>query len=134
MVEWKDEYSTGVEEIDRQHRDLFDMVNKLEGMIENKVEFGPEVDMLMGFLKAYTQSHFMYEEMCMRTRMCPTKEKNEKAHKHFLEFFGEFMTEYQFQGSNLDMLVRLHKVLTEWLINHIMRIDIHLKDCIYSQH
>jgi len=134
MVEWKDDYSVGVAEIDKQHQDLFNMVNKLESFINHKIGHGPEVDALMGFLKAYTQSHFTYEEMCMRTRMCPAKKKNEKAHEYFQNFFGEFMVEYQFQGSNLEMLERLHKILEEWLISHIMKIDVHLKDCVFSIH
>lgn len=134
MVIWKDFYATGVAEIDKQHRDLFSMVNKLESLIENEVGFGPEVDMLMGFLKAYTKSHFVYEEMCMRTRMCPAKAKNEKAHAYFLEFFNEFMNEYQYEGSSLTMLKRLHNILEDWLVSHIMKIDVHLRDCIYSQH
>lgn len=133
MIIWRDNYTTGIAEIDSQHQELFRMVNKLEELIANGVEFGPEVDMLMGFLKAYTQSHFVYEEMCMRTRMCSAKEKNEKAHASFMDYLSKFMADYQFRGSDLEMLTRLHQFLQDWLVSHICKIDVHLQHCIYQK-
>lgn len=35
MLEWKEEYSIGVETIDQQHRQLFKIGNKIYDLLEN---------------------------------------------------------------------------------------------------
>ncbi len=130
-MDWKEEYASGVAEIDRQHQELFHMVEKLENLVKEEIFYGVEVESLVGFFRAYTQSHFVYEEMCMRTRLCPIGEKNKKAHDSFLKYFTDFQEEYSRTGGDLQSLKKLHTLLTDWLINHICKIDIHLKNCVY---
>lgn len=132
-VIWQEEYSTGVREIDNQHKDLFDFMNKLDDCIENGTFHGPQIQSLIGFLTAYTKSHFIYEEMCMRTRICPAKEKNEKAHQNFIDYYMRFVEEYQYTDTPDIKLIELSDFLKKWMIDHICKIDVHLKNCIYKK-
>lgn len=132
-VVWSEEYSTGVREIDNQHKDLFDFINKLDECLENEIHYGPQIQGLIGFLTAYTKSHFIYEEMCMRTRLCPAKEKNEKAHQNFIEYYTNFINEYPFADDQGKLLLDLSVFLKKWMIDHICKIDVHLKNCVYKK-
>ncbi len=132
-VVWSDEYSTGNREIDKQHKDLFNFLNKLNDCLDNEIYHGPQMESLMGFLTAYTKSHFIYEEMCMRTRICPIKEKNEKAHTNFIDYYTNFMNEYRYTNEPQKLLEDLAVFLKKWLVDHICKIDVHLKDCIYGK-
>ncbi len=132
-VVWSDEYSTGNKEIDKQHKDLFDFIDKLDLCLEQELYFGPQVDALIGFLTAYTKSHFIYEEMCMRSRLCPVKEKNEKAHGAFIQYYQDFIQEYRYSDAPKELLEDLSQFLKKWLVDHICKIDVHLRDCIYGK-
>ena len=128
-VMWDDRYATGVKEIDDQHKDLFDAVNKLEAIV-GKGELTPAIDRLMQFLETYVITHFKYEENCMRKYKCPMHEKNIAAHKAFLEFFGEFKKEYEASDNKLMLLQKLYTYAANWLVGHICKVDTKLKDSV----
>jgi len=93
-VMWKDEYSVGVPDIDKQHKKLFDSISNLEKLVNDDIFEGPEIERLLKFLGAYVQTHFTFEENCMRQHKCPVAAKNKAAHDKFLQYYTEFNTEF----------------------------------------
>ena len=65
LIEWTDELSVGIQEIDDQHRLLVSILNKLHtAMYEHQ---GKEVaEKILNELVDYTKIHFAVEESLMR--------------------------------------------------------------------
>ena len=126
---WDDKYSTGDEEIDKQHMQLFTYLDDLEQHIKD----GASEKYVKGFLNAlglYTRSHFCYEEICMRKNQCPVAEKNKVQHAKLLKAFSDAQQRFDIEGVSDELLMQLRNFPTSWLVNHIMKIDVHLKACV----
>ncbi|WP_233493118.1 MULTISPECIES: bacteriohemerythrin [unclassified Meiothermus] len=129
-IEWSPSYETGEMRIDRQHRTLFDRVNRLERMLEaGEVLDQDEVENLLIFLESYINTHFAYEELCMTLRGCPIARKNKEAHDKLLAFYNDFAQRYAARGkADVAMLRELHEVLSKWLVGHVCNIDVRLRN------
>ena len=127
MAEWKDEYKVDIPEIDLHHRTLFDYVNRLDQMVSSNDFPREEAAYILQFLGVYAKNHFAYEEACMQERKCPAAQKNQDAHGKFLEAYGGFMQRFQKEGITQDLVRQIHRMASDWLVNHICKIDIQLK-------
>ncbi|CAN0208147.1 unnamed protein product, partial [Phaeothamnion confervicola] len=62
--------SSGIESIDGQHRELIEMINRLNrACLQNKGR--QEVGEMLGLLAAYVKNHFRHEEDLMERHQCP---------------------------------------------------------------
>lgn len=128
-IPWKDDYATGFRQIDKQHQQLFRFVNDLERLIRLRA-FEPRlVNSVIHFLESYTKSHFAYEEGCMRIANCPMAKRNKDAHRRFLDFMEGWSQRYRENGASEKLLHELHATMEDWLIDHICKVDSHLKKC-----
>ncbi|MEZ5402010.1 MAG: bacteriohemerythrin [Bryobacteraceae bacterium] len=126
-VQWESRFETGETRVDDQHRRLFEYVNKLEELIQNG--FKPhEFDNIVSFLSLYVRVHFVCEESCMSIRHCIVAEKNKAAHQKFLDFFEKFKMDYERRGADKMMVQDLYNAASQWLVNHICRIDVQLRE------
>ncbi len=132
-LEWNDEYCTGVEKVDEQHRKLFALLNDLEQMITQGIDSGSNVDNLLTSLATDAQTHFSFEENCMMRYNCPVARENKESHDQFLSNFRSFLNEYKAKGSSASLLKKLHKTAESWMVSHICDIDIHLKSCVRKE-
>lgn len=130
MLEWNPDYETGVPAIDTQHRVLFDTINRIE-MLLNKVDIDRgEADYLLEFLEQYAAQHFKSEETCMARYHCPAHGKNKMEHEQFLNVVRYCRTEYAATTPKRELLERLHATVVWWINNHILKVDIQLRDCV----
>lgn len=126
---WKDEMSTGVVELDAQHKYLIDFFNDLGHSIERR--YDPEdIRKVLKVMKYYTEWHFKKEEECMLRFHCPVAGRNNKAHMVFIEKFQEYQREYDESGGSLELAHRIHQELSDWIVNHIMAVDTKLAPCV----
>ena len=124
MYEMKDEYLTGIEEIDKEHRVLFEIAEEIYNLCEN--EFVPDkyddIVSLIGRLKQYTMMHFEHEEAYMESihykKMFTQKVQHENFRNKLESIDLESIDENQEQAVE-DLL----KFVTDWLVEHIMRTD-----------
>lgn len=129
MIEWKDDYATGVMDIDAQHRVLFKYVNKLEGMLNGtEPKTPPRLSNVLDFLGTYCKNHFAFEEKCMAERNCPVAAQNLAAHKNFMAFFQKSKDRFTQEGISDAFISDIHKAAQDWLIQHICKIDINLRN------
>ncbi|MDQ6980166.1 MAG: hemerythrin family protein [Ghiorsea sp.] len=126
--QWDDKYSTGNTEIDNQHKQIFAYLDELEERIENGAS-QKWVQNFMDALGLYTRSHFCYEEICMRQAKCSVAAKNKDQHAKLLAAFSKAAKRFEREGVSDELLAQLQAFLTSWLVNHIMKIDIHLNEC-----
>lgn len=128
-IKWDDKYATGNVEIDNQHKQIFAYLADLEDHMETGAT-QKWVASFMNTLGIYTRTHFCYEEVCMRQVKCPIAATNKSQHGKLLEAFGDAMTRFESEGVSDDFLESLKAFLTNWLVNHIMKTDMHIKACI----
>ena len=127
---WSDQYATGVEDIDNQHKKLFELINQIEDELDRTELDERRVKRIITFLGLYTKSHFGYEEDCMFRHKCPLYTKNKDAHTKFLDFYKDVKKESEEEGVSKSLLKKLHDTAENWLVNHIGKIDTHLRDCL----
>jgi len=126
---WSDEYSTGDNEIDKQHKQLFQYLGDLEEHIKTGAS-DAYMKRFLDNLGLYTRSHFCYEEICMRQNKCPIADKNKEQHAKLLDAYTHYRERFEIEGVSEDLLQKLHGFLLSWLTNHILKIDTNLKACI----
>ncbi|MDQ7059244.1 MAG: hemerythrin family protein, partial [Ghiorsea sp.] len=87
------------------------------------------VETFMSAIGLFTRSHFCFEEMCMRKAKCDVASQNKVQHTKLLAAFSAAQQRFKNEGVTDELLSHLQKFLTSWLVNHIMKIDVHLNDC-----
>ena len=130
MPKWKPEFEIGDQQVDSQHKHLFEYVDTLHDFVTAVREGAPldpvKAEDLLFDLDTYVTLHFAYEEMCMGIRRCPVAAANREAHDRLSAFYADFREKAR-QQITLEMLETLENTLTHWLSNHICRIDMDLK-------
>ena len=130
MLEWNSTYATGVPEIDSQHKVLFDTINEIEKLLGKGELDKAEANRLLEFLEQYAVKHFKNEETCMACFHCPAHEKNKVEHGQFQSVLQYWRAEYVDTTRTPEALERLHATLVWWIHNHILKLDIQLRDCV----
>lgn len=132
-MKWSDEFASGDREVDNHHIMLFDFVNILEDRINNHpnnpMKKEEITDQLL-FLQRYIVVHFEYEENCMFKHQCPAAQHNKEAHDRFIQYFTEFMEDFNEQGPTVQLMTSLHTTVSTWLTNHIRKVDTNLRHCL----
>ena len=85
---WKDEYSVGVEKIDRQHRHLFEIINKLIDRSGSSEDLKLVSETLTEMLN-YAKEHFTTEEELMQEYGYPEIESHKEQHIYFFKTTAE---------------------------------------------
>ena len=130
MLEWNSDYETGVSAIDTQHRVLFNTINRIELLLAKVDIDRGEADYLLAFLEQYAAQHFNGEETCMARYHCPSHSKNKQEHGQFLNVVKFCRAEYAASTPTREVLERLHATSVWWIKNHILKVDIQLRDSV----
>lgn len=119
---WNDSLTTGVEVIDRQHRELFDRINKvLDASNQGK---GREiVAETFQFMQNYVTNHFGTEEELMLKHNYPEYPAHKRYHTQYVNDLSSLKQQLDTTGSSLNLVVQTNKLLVDWWINHINRVD-----------
>jgi hemerythrin-like metal-binding protein len=119
-LEWKDEYSVGIDSIDRQHRRLVNLINQLHTAVTYSTgeEFEREA---LDELVDYTKTHFSYEEDLMKQNGYPDFDAHKAQHVEMIRKVDEVLAEYE-KDQDTAMNNALN-YLSDWLINHINGTD-----------
>jgi len=125
---WDDAYSSGVLEIDDQHKKLFEMMNAFGEDIKNG-RAGESFDETMRFLGDYVRFHFGFEEDCMNRHQCPSHQKNKEAHAGFMDLFKKFEQRAKTEDKE-TLAFEIHDAIAHWLVKHVCGVDVQLKHCV----
>ncbi|BCO07970.1 hypothetical protein GF1_03460 [Desulfolithobacter dissulfuricans] len=115
---WKPEYVVGVEEIDQQHRYLFELWVLLDN-IRNQPESSLSLKQALLSLLDYVEIHFSTEEKYLQHH--PELEAHRRLHKAFIDKTREFSA--RFEAGTLD-IGQVADYLYNWLCEHIVGTDI----------
>jgi hemerythrin len=121
-VEWREYLSVGVEEIDSQHKLLFEKYNALlAACAEERAE--AEVQQLFGFLDEYVASHFASEERLQLQCNYPEYQKHRDQHLAFSREVASFKVRLREEGPTRNLVAAVSRFMTGWLIEHISGMD-----------
>lgn len=119
-VEWKDEYSVGIDSIDRQHKKLIALINSLQTAVDYSAGAEYEQEALDALVD-YTKTHFSYEEDMMEENEYPDFTTHRAEHELMISRVEQVLAEYQ---KNPDTAMQnAIDFLRDWLINHINGTD-----------
>ena len=129
FINWSEEFTTGIESIDDQHRHLLDLINKFEEASRRGKGFRVMTDILND-LVGYTQEHFAHEEKIMEECGFPGIDKHIARHRGLLQKVERFQFEFGARENRVTAEVR--DFLRYWVRSHILQDDMayaaHLKE------
>lgn len=115
---WRRQFALGIEEIDQEHKVLFDCLDTL--MFSLNTTFS-EAEALAALdrLADYANIHFRVEECLMRLVEYPGLEAHKADHQQFVAR----VTQFRSQSMSQDISRSVAAYLTHWLLNHINHAD-----------
>jgi hemerythrin-like metal-binding protein len=122
MVEltWCDKYAVGIQEIDDEHRELFEAVRGIESAIARNAELA-ELGVLLKKLVATTGKHFAGEEAIMRGAKYPGLALHAANHQRLMETVEAFAASHGQDGVAVNQPEL--NFLRDWLLFHIENED-----------
>lgn len=120
FVEWRDEYSVGIESIDNDHKRLLSLINQLQTAAHYQTgkEFEREA---FDALVDYTKHHFKREEALMETHGYPGFNAHKAEHVAMIAKVDAMLDEYKRKPqATIEQAVQF---LKSWLIRHINGTD-----------
>lgn len=117
---WKESYRIGIESIDLQHMELFNMVeNLLEIIRAEKSDIQQECNRAIDFLKDYVVRHFEDEEAYLESVNYPDIEAHKLIHKGFVNTVLSYEKKMKESGYDMADVKQFSGMLTTWLIYHV---------------
>lgn len=121
-IQWTQQLSVGVEQIDEEHRELFDRVNRLlEAMAKAKAR--DELAPLVAFLSDYVSTHFGGEQRLMQQYRYPDTAEHLAQHAYFVGEFKALAAELDKGGPTALVTIKLNRLLCDWLRDHVGTTD-----------
>lgn len=129
LVEWSDELSVGIEEIDEQHKVLVGLVNNMHAaIVEHKGSDATKV--ILRQLIQYTVIHFAVEESLMRIFDYDDYETHKLHHRELTKQVLDLKRKVD-RGHTTISFELMH-FLKQWLTNHITKEDMLYSPCFIS--
>lgn len=124
-MEWNEKLATGIDTIDSQHKELFKRINNLVNAIKQH-RCKDEIDGTIKFLEDYARVHFSEEEKHMRETCYEGYEEQRREHRKYLAALAELKAQARqprVQGSSYDLSATTNQVVVDWIVDHIMKVD-----------
>lgn len=120
FVVWRDEYRTGHDELDRHHRRMFDMINRLYHAAANDATQA-ELDEMLNEMTEYARIHFKAEEEALNAVKYPLLRDQRRAHEVYVREVDKLRRSPFVPSHALsqDML----RFMKNWWLSHILKMD-----------
>jgi hemerythrin-like metal-binding protein len=121
---WRKEFAIGLPEVDASHEKLLVLMNAFAHTINlGALDQTPP---LLAEIQVSAAREFAMELKMMKEDRYPFVEMHQRQHQRFFEFFGELREEIEHGEKDLVYLgFCIKRLLTGWLVNHILTADRH---------
>lgn len=123
---WSDSYSVGNKELDSQHKELFNIINKLNTLIDKEIT-GNSISKLLIDMSNYVEIHFRTEERLLEEINYPGYHDQMNSHEDFILKTIDLFDTYNTDPEAID-LVEINNYLFNWLSEHILKEDMMYKE------
>jgi len=129
MFKWSENYKTGIEIIDEQHKKLIEIGAKLEDMLYagDSLDYYDYIMETINELKDYTDYHFSYEEKQMRERNYPDLDEHRAEHLYFIKRIDKIAMQ-DIDSQQISVISEALDFLARWLFSHILNSDMKYVD------
>ncbi len=124
MYEMKQEYYTGIELIDQEHKELFRIADEAYQILKDEFisdKFDNIVEIIVK-LKEYAKKHFADEEEYMQSIQYKKFLSHKVEHVDFIEKLDAIDFD-RMDRNQAGTLVELLEFLNDWLVHHILEKD-----------
>jgi hemerythrin len=121
---WRDEFTLGAGEIDRQHRALVDAMNRVVPLLH--AGDASALEQLLAFLEGYARDHFGTEEGLMSRSGYPFTAEHVREHQNFAGFLRRLAGDVAAGRPRLHLVFQTQVFLLDWFANHSTGTDRHL--------
>jgi len=121
---WREEYTVGVSELDRQHQIIIQLINELGAADQTPDRADTPAETIAGILDRltdYVTTHFALEENYMERFDYGAYEGHLEEHLRYIRTIGD-LTQDQMDRKD-SVSAELIDFLNEWWINHILSED-----------
>lgn len=124
MYEFKEEYKTGIDFIDDQHKTLFEIADKTYNLLKNDfaIDKFDKIVTLIEELKNYTAFHFKAEEEYMESINYKRMFTQRVEHEAFIKKLHDVdLTKIDINQD--ESIILILQYLNDWLTEHILEND-----------
>ena len=121
-LEWTKGLSVGIDLVDEQHRQWIARYNDAVDAIAANLGKDHIVKVL-GFLVAYTDSHFAFEEERMAASGYPAMAIHREKHAELRETLAHLVRDFEEEGATQPLAAAVETFLGNWLVQHIQSVD-----------
>ena len=129
LINWHDNFSVGVDEVDHEHRELIDEINALHAAMQQGADYESVVNSL-GEIYAQIAAHFALEEKMMRNSRYPALAEHKQDHETLLDDLRDIMDEVEDDGTFDE--AQLAADLERWFSDHFRTHDAKLHQSGYG--
>lgn len=123
MYEFTKDCMLNIEQLDNEHRRLFQMVNEAVSLIDTVDDVSTISTGLINNLKDYAATHFAHEEAYMESINDPELELQKKQHAAFTNKVNNFTLDTSSNAAAKACLKDFLGYLVRWLYRHILSSD-----------
>lgn len=120
LVDWADGLAIGVAKVDREHRRLVDLLNRMHRIVRGGGEYEAVCEVLSE-LSNYAKYHFESEEEEMLREGFPGLEGHRRPHLQLTEEVG--LMDERFRNGEYAVAGQLLDFLKDWAVDHILQAD-----------
>ncbi|MCT4633348.1 MAG: bacteriohemerythrin [Firmicutes bacterium] len=122
MIKWKDSFSVKVEEIDKQHKELFNIGAEILAAIKSNEDNYDTIMELLNKLTDYTEFHFDYEKKAMEKIGKSLSDEHLQEHENFVMKLKEATT-IDIDEKQKEVLLQMLNFIADWITKHILKTD-----------
>ena len=122
-LQWREEFSIGVDSVDFEHQELMDMINIIYAELDNRRDV-EEIKQTMGEVHAEISAHFALEERIMRYARYVEFEEHKNDHENLLDQIRTMMD--AIENDPEHALDDLSEALADWFRGHFVTFDARL--------
>jgi hemerythrin len=118
IYEWDDGMKIGYPEIDEQHKMLFDFMNEFFSSCGAGADV-EEVQKIIDYLEAYSQTHFADEEKIQIDNNYPAYSQHKRYHEEFKIVVRGLRADLERMGPTPELIAQIEMAVGSWLVDHI---------------
>lgn len=123
MYEFTEDCMIHIDQIDEEHRKLFQMLNEAFAMVQETKDVSAITISLLSNLKSYAMTHFAHEEAYMESIHDPELPLQKTEHAMFAKKVNSFVPDTSSPEAAKQSLNDLLTYLVRWLYRHILCSD-----------
>ncbi|MDH5766203.1 MAG: hemerythrin family protein [Gammaproteobacteria bacterium] len=123
LIEWREEYSTGISGVDHEHQELIALINSVYELSGGSTDKNSIINCL-GDIYGSISSHFALEERWMEQNNYDDYRAHRDDHERLLDDIGDITDDVEI-SSELN-IEQLRERLGNWFLNHFKTHDARL--------